>query len=132
MKMKKQTNKRLIYILIPLPVLFLVIFFLFSNIFYFSYYSAMYGCNLINETLEEKGMVKLGEYINEEVIVYCNPSQTNEEYQSILKHELCHKKQNEEGREANCISLCINLKNKYCFPYKVFINELECYMKERL
>ena len=56
--------------------------------------------------------------------VYVNQSlfeeyQQTEDYKRILKHEMCHRNQAEEGRLFSCSN-----------PVKLFFNEFECYVKQ--
>ena len=98
----------------------IIIFLLVGGIYVFgkyvvfpSYLSVKYACtNISIEELQEEGYTIVGIYHSaiDEIILY-------EPDPMVLKHELCHAKQDAEGRLNSCDNLV-----------GLFFNEIECYI----
>lgn len=101
-----------------------IIYYLYSQIFYFAYLSTIASCNL------EKFEIKFSDYeiggkfstnISETgdvetsiIILQENPKR------SLLKHELCHQRQYNLNYLGNCDS-----------KWLLYLNEVECYTTQR-
>lgn len=107
--------------------LFWIVVLLYFNIFYPAYLSVQNGCNVIsNEELNNLGYRNLGYYkMSDNSITYLNQyneivdeSQVDEK---IIRHENCHKWQNENNILHSC-------------DYKFFryMDEVTCYIYQYL
>lgn len=100
-----------------------------------AYHSTHTVCSVQSNEIEdfqqfaqENGFIIQGAYdpSNDEIIVI---SKDPEEYDRIMRHELCHQKQHEEQRAYGC--------EGYFFGHEIntelflFFNEVECYIAER-
>ena len=127
------TEKKNTIILFSILTILLVLFTIYILIpSYINYHIA---CNALpdyltkkNTTLEkanltdfekETDFVIYGAWDGEEASVFLDEG--SEGYNRTLKHELCHKNQEEQGRLYGCK-----------FPIGVILNEVECKIKERI
>jgi len=115
-------TKKLIIIIVVLVMSLLFVSFgicwFYDNIHYPAYLSTKASCgNWTEEYINELGYMTAGSFnVNEEIYIeiLINDSE-------VIKHELCHQQQYEQGRLFSCK-----------IPLLIYINEIECYIKQKL
>ena len=125
MEKNNQTKNKERILLGILFIAFLLILFQIVFFFYPALLSTKGNClQNATKTYSQNPLV-LGAVIRNEsgIFLYINPnvSKGSYDYNSILKHEMCHVEQYKENRTFTC-------NNKF----GVFMNEMECYIKENL
>lgn len=138
---KKKINKIIIgscLILIGIVLLWMYInSWHHNNIIIPAWRSTQTTCTIKSQTIDDfqayaqdKGFIIQGAYnpINDTIIIVEEYVESEEEFEMIMRHEECHRKQHQENRAHGCTYTIYN--RTFDTRLFLFLDEIECYLAQ--